>query len=874
MRHNAVLFILQIVFLAAAACRHQNALIQSPERLSDIQRMLTEQKQLTRNCKVPLWKVFEGKLSRDEKQALEFLYAYMPLSDLADYSPEFFLANVQKSLDARAEMPWGSEIPEDEFLHFVLPLRVNNENIDSFRLVMYDEIRDRIRGMDMEHASLEINHWCHEKVTYRPTDIRTSAPLSTVNKSFGRCGEESTFAVTALRTAGIPARQVYTPRWAHTDDNHAWVEVWINGNWQYLGACEPEPSLNIGWFSEPSKRVMLVHTRAYGKYFGPEEVITQEDRFSELNLTSRYAPVKTIAVVVRDRMGNPAKNATIDFGLYNYAEFYPIASKQADDIGETKLTTGLGNLLVWASDGNRFDYKMISVAGTDTLFLILKKSTIAPHIEVYDLAPPHATTIASRINDKERQENNHRLATEDSIRNSYMATFRDSAWSASFADRLGLDRDSVTGIMEKTYGNWHEIAAFMDKNAGYGSAMMAILHQLSDKDLSDTRAAILTDHLTHTSITNLPEREIFEKWVLSPRIANENLSPWRSFLKSNMATFIGPVTRDISVLTAWIKDSITVSTSANMHSRAPLTPVGVYNLRAADPLSRDIFFVAVCRTMDIPARINPVTRNPEYYAAGWHRVNLEDAPEIRHPLGYIHLIYNGGTLVPRYFTHFTLARLNQGTYKTLEYDEGMILSDFPASLAVDTGQYMLVTGNRLEDGAVLNTLTFFSVASNQQKTIPVLIRLLPGKLKPTGKLNLSELNFSINGSSAPQKLSALASATMVVVLLEPEKEPSKHVLNELSAYAEHFRKRKEVMVFGMSGDKLSQAGLLNNYELPPGKIAGEDLNNNILHALEKQYGALSEKLPVVVVCDKEGNIYLFSAGYTIGIAEQLLKIAL
>lgn len=48
--------------------------------------------------------------------------------------------------------------------------------------------------------------------------------------AYGRCGEESTFTVAALRSVGIPARQVYTPRWAHTDDNHAWVEAWVNGN--------------------------------------------------------------------------------------------------------------------------------------------------------------------------------------------------------------------------------------------------------------------------------------------------------------------------------------------------------------------------------------------------------------------------------------------------------------------------------------------------------------------------------------------------------------------------------------------------------------------------------------------------------------------
>ena len=64
----------------------------------------------------------------------------MPLSDLADYNGDFFLANVNMSLRAKEETPWGKDIPEDIFLHYVLPCRINNENLDSFRIVYYDEI--------------------------------------------------------------------------------------------------------------------------------------------------------------------------------------------------------------------------------------------------------------------------------------------------------------------------------------------------------------------------------------------------------------------------------------------------------------------------------------------------------------------------------------------------------------------------------------------------------------------------------------------------------------------------------------------------------------------------------------------------------------
>jgi hypothetical protein len=187
----------------------------------------------------------------------------------------------------------------------------------------------------MKEAALEINHWCYEKVNYRGTDSRTSAPISTISKTFGRCGEESTFTVAAMRTAGIPARQVYTPRWAHTDDNHAWVEVWIDGKWHFMGACEPDTDLDRGWLSEPSQRTMLIHTRTYGHYFETEKVLDARDRFSELNLTANYAATKQVTVQVIKSDGMAAESAKVEFKLYNYAEFYPLATILTDSPNTT-----------------------------------------------------------------------------------------------------------------------------------------------------------------------------------------------------------------------------------------------------------------------------------------------------------------------------------------------------------------------------------------------------------------------------------------------------------------------------------------------------------------------------------------------------------
>ena len=164
----------------------------------------------------------DASLSTYEQEALEFLYAYMPLADITDYPGEFHLMNIRASQRAAEEMPWGKNIPEDLFRHFVLPVRVNNEQLDSARVVFYKELKDRVKSLSLYDAILEVNHWCHEKAVYMPSDARTSSPLATVSTAYGRCGEESTLLVAALRSVFRHGRFIHHDGHIRTITMHGW----------------------------------------------------------------------------------------------------------------------------------------------------------------------------------------------------------------------------------------------------------------------------------------------------------------------------------------------------------------------------------------------------------------------------------------------------------------------------------------------------------------------------------------------------------------------------------------------------------------------------------------------------------------------------
>lgn len=182
-----------------------------------------------------LWQLLDllQTLPDETARLARLCYAASPASDWLDTPPEVFLSCAAHARYLRENVSWTRALPEPLFLAYVLHPRVNNEALCDCRPVFYAALAERLRGLPEEAAILEINRWCAEHVAYQPTDERTRSALAVLRAGFGRCGEESMFAVNVLRACGFAARQVYVPRWAHCDDNHAWVEVRCGGAWHF-----------------------------------------------------------------------------------------------------------------------------------------------------------------------------------------------------------------------------------------------------------------------------------------------------------------------------------------------------------------------------------------------------------------------------------------------------------------------------------------------------------------------------------------------------------------------------------------------------------------------------------------------------------------
>ncbi|MDY5969456.1 MAG: transglutaminase domain-containing protein [Bacteroidales bacterium] len=807
-------------------------------------------------------------LAQNEQEALKFLYAYMPYSDMADYDRDFFLKQVRAAFKAREDFAWGEMVPEDIFRHFVLVYRVNNEDLDTARLYMQEQLKERLKGLSMYDAALEVNHWCHEHVAYRAADARTSAPLATMRTSLGRCGEESTFTVTAMRAVGIPARQCYTPRWAHCDDNHAWVEVWVDGRWYFLGACEPDAELDMGWFAVPSTRTMMVHSFVFGPYAGQEEVNYATALYSKVNMLPNYAPFKKARVTVLDAQGKPVKDAKVNFKLYNYSEYYPLAVVNTDNEGVASLTTGLGDLLIWATDGKHYAYAPIDMRKQDTMTLWLTRTEGTDYSEEYHMTPPVAGEAKVTPSPEKKATNDLRIAQEDSMRADYVASFpSEKNYLTYLKPNQNITDAQAWELIRTAEGNYQAVADFLNKHTEKvpGLFLYDYLKSYSDKDLRDVPTSIFEAQLTQYDRNANYTKEVYQKGILPARISNELVRDWRL-----MGAKYPDLPRTPEALRQWTLKNIAVDDTGNYYN-CPISPMGTMRLRHSDRHSRDIFYVAACRSVGIPAYLDNATGNIFVYEnKGWRTVTFE-AAEKPQPTVTLTLTDKGNEpKEPVYWTHFTLARYKDGDFVTYDFEDDPRMAHFPATVQLEPGYYLLSTGNRYPEGDVLSRMEYFRVSDGQKLTKEISIRPLVPKSAAKVFGTLSPSLDVVQGMATVADYAG--EKGMIMLFLGDYREPSKHLVKELQ---EQRHRTALVKWGGMIYLVAPESAEAISWNLPNADcVLGtanvkDPLETALIKALNLKF---KDDYPLVAVVNRQGEILFHNEGYRIGLAEQLLNV--
>jgi transglutaminase-like putative cysteine protease len=689
------------------------------------------------------------------REAVAYLKRALPEADLTRLDEEALTAFARHALTAREEAPWGASIPEDVFKLYLLFPRVNNEKLTFYHEEIASRLKPRLTGLSMREAALAVNLWCFEQATYRSTSERTAPPLTVMRAGFGRCGEESTLVVSAMRAAGIPARQCYVPRWAHCDDNHAWIEAYVDGSWHYMGACEPEPQLDSGWFTAAASRAMLVHTRAYGMPPEGERVEAVNGREYTVNRTDFYAPTALLRIRVLDH-GEPKPGAAVLFELNNMAEFYPICEKRTGPDGCAELLTGLGSVRVRALDGEKSAWTVADLREAREYALDLKDATaLEPAPRSFRLVPPAGTRIQpvpapGPALDAHRE----RLKRAASNRQARLEGFRTGN---PYADRAG--------------GNVGEIASFLADGRYLESDKALLLDSLAEKDFYDVTQPVLEDALAGALPWKraLPE-SVWQQYLLCPRVASEELYPVRRALREALNGLRTPVE-------IWESLSKTVAVRELAPPAVFPDAISAFSNGFTSARGLDILFVQACRALGIPARLSPETGDKEYYKGGGF------VPLIPGAAADAELTLTSGEPL-KYAERFTLSRVESGRDRTLDFDS-LVLAG-AKTLPLRSGRYHLTAVTRQIDGTVDGVVIPFELLLGGALELRVspppddtARRLFHAPLPPLKARALDGTPRHLPEPGEPA----------LIAFLSPGEEPTEHFLMELNELKGEFEKR-------------------------------------------------------------------------------------
>ena len=95
------LFTLLFTLLVWTSCNNQQHFITDAAYRAEVENDFQAKQAALPNG--DLFAVFNDQMTPEEREALTFMYAYMPIGDITDYSGDFYLKNIRSSFQARNE---------------------------------------------------------------------------------------------------------------------------------------------------------------------------------------------------------------------------------------------------------------------------------------------------------------------------------------------------------------------------------------------------------------------------------------------------------------------------------------------------------------------------------------------------------------------------------------------------------------------------------------------------------------------------------------------------------------------------------------------------------------------------------------------------
>lgn len=395
---------------------------------------------------------------------------------------------------------------------------------------------------------------------------------------------------------------------------------------------------------------------------------------------------------------------------------------------------------------------------------------------------------------------------------------------------------------------------------------MALLGQLTNKDYRDCKASVLQSHMEVVLPLKkgLPD-DIFTECVLNPRIDIETMTAYAAFIQNYFTEEKKEeLSSDAEKIITYVEEQI-VSRPQKEYGALLTTPVGCLRSGVGSARSKKVLLVALCRSLGIPARLNPVNKVPEIWQGnGFVPVKADKTPNSAI------LIREDGKTVWNYNQNWSVSSFQDGAFVPLSpIEENIKAHRIPAV----PGIYRLVTCNRLAGGSQLVRKMDFVLKDGEEKEAEL---SLPEADASRMLKDIQLPGFELYGEDG-QKVKASEMERPVtgnlMFWLEESREPTEHILNEIYEQAESFEPYQKQMYFIIRSEEaktdLNISRVLGR--LPEIQIMYDTAGENV-RTLGLKAGVDPDKLPLILVIREELQCVFAASGYNVGTADMLLRI--
>ncbi|OEU64818.1 MAG: transglutaminase [Desulfovibrio sp. S3730MH75] len=543
----------------------------------------------------------------EKRQSAEFITANLPPCDSSTISSDLLIENLEYSFLAKDSTAWGNDVAWSDFQNYVLPHRVSQEAAVKWRKLFYQELLPIVSDCKtIEEAILAVNLWCFSKTGFKSTQRWDQNPLMTINRGWGRCEEAVIFTVSALRSVGIPARQAMVPAWQHSNDNHTWTEVLINGKWHYIESANPDYGLDHAWFTGSVRKAPLVISYAYGTVPNPKfPVLGKRIGCTLLNTTSMYAPASRTEILVTDNSNTPLAGVKVYFSVFNYASFRPVAAKETDIDGKSSILLGPGSVLVSANHNNSTAYLASTwIPGEQpsrnniTMQLLPNNDPSGEVLFRFDYKDDLAKTAPVKNSEGTRKSEfeNIKEIRLDKLNGMMNGAEKFDKSLSSYISKAGLNTPEILSALSNSPESSKKYLADTIRNMEIADLIKIKPNQL----LSNVNLALaVRDHTAKSGLTY--DDDLFVNYVLNPRVMYEQLESWRAVLSEHFVVYSDKKhTQTINRINRFTQNIQKVPRGPIGSS---ITPLGVLNSKRASGSGEvGVFTVAALRSAGIPAR--------------------------------------------------------------------------------------------------------------------------------------------------------------------------------------------------------------------------------------------------------------------------------